>query len=136
MRIATPADMTRLRFGGHYRARDKADRWDVSVSFDGGKSFRDVEPYAGPTQGKCQYATVSAIPPGTRAALVRWSGHQRNTTCLFFLRIDADYRQPQGGFRPVKVTYVWQEGGVRKKDVHVSRRPNRPTTSPARRSPR
>jgi hypothetical protein len=122
--IATPADMTRLRFGGHYRARDKADRWDVSVSFDGGKTFRDVEPYVGPTQGKCQYATVSEIPPGTRAALVRWSGHQRNTTCLFFVRIDADYRQPQGGFRPVKVTYVWQEGGAEKKDVHVSRRPN------------
>ncbi len=122
--IATPADMTRLRFGGHYRARDKADRWDVSVSCDGGKSFRDVEPYLGPTQGKCQYATVSEIPPGTRAALVRWSGHQRNTTCLFFVRIDADYRQSQGGFRPVKVTYVWQEGGAEKKDVHVSRRPD------------
>jgi hypothetical protein len=122
--IATPADMTRLRFGGHYRARDKADRWDVSVSFDGGKTFRNVESYVGPVQGKCQYATVSEIPAGTRAALVRWTGHQRNTLCLFFVRIDADYRQPQGGFRPVKVTYVWQEGGAEKKDVHVSSRPN------------
>ncbi len=122
--IATPADMTRLRFGGHYRARDKADRWDVSVSFDGGKTFRAVESYVGPTQGKCQYATVSEIPAGARAALVRWSGHQRNTTCLFFVRIDADYRQPRGGFRPVKVTYVWREGGAEKKDVHVASRPN------------
>ena len=122
--IATPADMTRLRFGGHYRARDKADRWDVSVSFDGGKTFGNVEPYLGPTQGKCQYATVSQIPPGTRAALVRWSGHQRNTTCLFFVRIDADYLQPRGGFRPVKVTYAWEESGRQEQDVHVSTRPN------------
>ena len=47
----------------------------------------------------------------------------RDTTCLFSLRIDADYREPRGGFAPVKVTYVWQEDGVEKRDVHVARQP-------------
>jgi hypothetical protein len=118
--IATPGPMTRLRFGGHYRARDKADKWDVQVSLDGGKTCKSVDSYVGPTQGKCRYTTVSDIPPGTRAAQVRFSGQQRNTTCLFALRIDADYQQPHGGFRPVKITYIWEEGGIEKKHVHVA----------------
>ena len=122
--IATPGDMTRLRLGGHFRAREKADQWDVQVSWDGGKTFNAVDHYAGPCQGKCQYTTVADVPDGTRAALVRWSGKQHNTTCLFFVRIDADYRQPFGGFRPVTITYLWQEGGVERRDVHVARSPD------------
>jgi hypothetical protein len=121
--IATPGEMTRLRLGGHFRARDRADRWEVQVSTDAGKTFRTVDSYAGPTQGKCQYTTVSDIPPLTHEALVRWRGKQRNTTCLFLARIDADYRQPNGGFRPVKITYIWEEGGREKRDVHVATRP-------------
>jgi hypothetical protein len=39
------------------------------------------------------------------------------------VRIDADDRQPHGGFRPVKVTYVWEEGGLEKRDVHVATQP-------------
>ena len=61
--------------------------------------------------------------PIPRPQEVGWAGTQRNTTCLFLLRIDADYAQPQGGFRPVKVSYVWEEGGLEKKDVHVARSP-------------
>jgi hypothetical protein len=133
--IATPGDMTRLRFGGHFRARDKADRWDVAVSFDDGKTFRTVDAYVGPTQGKCKYATVSDVPPNTRKALLRWCGQQRNTTCLFALRIDADYRQPHGGFRPVKVTYLWSENGAEKKDVHVANDPRETYTIRCRAKP-
>jgi hypothetical protein len=121
--IATPGEMTRLRFGGHFRARDRADRWDVKVSFDGGRTFRRVDSYVGPTQGKCQYTSIDNIPVGTRDAVIQWRGEQHNTTCLFALRIDADYRQPHGGFRPVKITYLWKENGVDKQDVHVATQP-------------
>jgi hypothetical protein len=121
--IATPGDMTRLRFGGHFRARDKRDQWDAQVSFDGGKTFKTVAIYVGPTQGKCQFTTVADVPAGTREARVRWSGVERNTCCLFSARIDADYRQPHGGFRPVKITYIWEEDGIEKKDVHVAAKP-------------
>jgi hypothetical protein len=121
--IATPGDMMRLKFGGHFRARDKGDRWQAQVSFDGGKTFKTVDTYAGPTQGQCRYATVSDVPAAAREAVVRWSGVERNTACLFLVRIDADYRQPFGGFRPVKITYVWEEAGVEKRDVHVARLP-------------
>jgi hypothetical protein len=121
--VATPGDMTRLRLGGHYRARAPEDGWTIQVSFDGGKSFKTFERLAGPTAGNSQYATFSAIPPHTRSALVRWIGTRRDTTCLFSFRIDADYREPRGGSAPVKVTYVWQEDGIEKRDVHVARQP-------------
>ena len=121
--IEAPGDITRLRLGGQYRVRDARDRWDVQVSFDGGKTFKTVSTQSGPYAGICQYVTVADVPKETRVAQVRWVGTQRNTTCLFLLRIDADYRQPYGGFEPVKVTYVWDEGGVEKRDVHVARSP-------------
>ena len=121
--IATPGDMVRLRFGCHFRCRDKADRWEMQVSFDGGKTFRTVDVCAGPTPGETKYITVSDVPAGVRQAHVRWSGTQRNTTCLFSLRIDADYKQPHGGFRPVRITYRWDEAGIAKEDVHVATRP-------------
>jgi len=122
--IGTPGEMTRLRFGCHYRARDARDFWAAQVSFDGGKTFKPVDRFEGPTQGKSKYLTFSDIPPGTREALLRWSGEQRNTTCIFNFRIDADYREPSGGFRPVKATYVWDEGGAEKHDEHIARQPD------------
>jgi len=121
--IETPGEMVRLRFGCHYRARDERDGWDMQVSFDGGKTFTTVGRCAGPTVGSCKYVTFSDVPSGTRSALVRWSGAQRNTTCMFNVRIDADYRQPFGGFRPVKVTYLWTENGRVRRDVHVAQSP-------------
>lgn len=119
--VTTPGDMTRLRIGGHYRLRDKRDQWEMQVSFDGGQTFQTVDTQTGPYQGICKYITVTNVPPRTKAAQVRWVATQRNTTCLFLVRIDADYQQPHGGFAPVKVTYLWEEGGLEKKDVHIAR---------------
>ncbi|MCS7192262.1 MAG: hypothetical protein NZ937_04670 [Armatimonadetes bacterium] len=121
--ITTPGDMVRLRIGLHYRARDQRDGWDVQVSFDDGETFQTVHRLAGPTPGMCDYIVVDKIPSGIRKALVRFVGQQRNTTCLFSLRIDADYREPFGGFRPVKVTYIWEEGGLEKRQSLLVTKP-------------
>ncbi len=136
--VATPGDITRLRLGCSYRAKDATDGWDLQVSFDDGKSFQTVGRCTGPGSGvmkagHSRYLTVSGVPPGTRKALVRWSGTRSNpgsgpadvwnsTTAVYGFRIDADYREPHGGFRPVKVTYAWEENGRPKKDVHVARK--------------
>ena len=122
--IATPNEMTRLRFGMHYRCRDPRDQWEMQVSFDDGKTFKTIETVTGPTQGSCRYVTVGDVPSGTNAALVRFVGNQRNTTAIFSLRIDADYRLPFGGFRPVKITYRWQENGQPRQHVHIAGSPN------------
>ncbi len=117
--IATPGDMKRLRLGAHYRARDAKDGYDVTASFDDGKTWRDIGRLAGPTPGISVGLSIDA-PKGVRAALVRLDGQQRNTTCLFDLRIDADYVEPASRVAPVAVTYVWDEDGVEKRDRHVA----------------
>ncbi len=121
--ISTPGDMVRLRFGCHYRARDARDGWDLQVSFDGGKTFKTVDRAAGPTPGSCKYVTFADVPAGTRQALVRFAGTQRNTTCLFDYRIDADYKEPHGGFQPVRVAYQWEEDGKTREHVRVVKEP-------------
>jgi hypothetical protein len=121
--IATPGEMTRLRFNAFWRARDKKDGYEVEVSYDGGRTFRPVGKLGGPTAGTSAYFTIGDVPPGTREARLRFNGRTVNTTMLFGLRIDADYRQPHGGFRPVKITYVWDENGRPKRHEHVATRP-------------
>jgi hypothetical protein len=123
--ISTPGEMKRLRIGVHYRARDAKDGWDLSASFDDGKTFKPVSRLAGSTgSGNSVYVVFKDVPAGAHAALVRLSGQQRNTTCLFDLRISADYAEPHGGFAPIKVTYVWEETGKEKRYVHVANKPH------------
>ena len=120
--ISTPGEMTRLRFGCFYRARDEKDGWDLQVSTDGGKTFKTVDRAGGSTGfGACKYVAFSDLPAGTHDALVRWSGTQRNTTMISSLRIDADYKEPYGAFKPVKITYTWSEIGRIKQDIHIAK---------------
>ncbi len=121
--VATPGDLVRLRFGTHYRARDAKDGLDYAVSFDGGKSWKGAGRAAGPTPGSCAYVTFGDVPPGTRQARVRFAGTSRNATGIMNFRIDADYREPFGGFRPVRVTYRWEEAGEAKEQVFVAKKP-------------
>jgi hypothetical protein len=121
--IATPGDMTRIRLNAFWRARDQRDGYDVEVSYDGGKTFRKVTRLGGPTAGQSRYLTIGDVPAGVRAASLRFRGQCYNTTMLFGLRIDADYRQPHGGFRPVKITYVWDESAGQKRHEYLARTP-------------
>jgi hypothetical protein len=119
--VATPGDLVRLRFGAHYRARDARDGLDYQVSFDRGTTWKTVDRASGPTAGDCKYVVFGEVPAGTRQALVRYAGTSRNATGLLNFRIDADYREPFGGFRAVKVTYTWEEDGQQKQDAHVAK---------------
>ncbi len=121
--VETPGEITRLRISTFYRARDARDGWDVQVSFDGGQNFKTVERLQGPTVSFGKYVVVGDVPVGVKKALVRYAGTQRNTTMIGNFRIDADYREPRGGFQPVKVTYQWEENGQAKTDVHTARQP-------------
>src|SRR5947209_8418525 len=121
--ITTPGDLARLRFGAHYCAYGAEDSLDYQVSFDRGASWKTVEHAAGPTRGNCRYVVYADVPAGAREALVRFAGTCRNTMGILNFRIDADYREPFGGFRPVKITYAWEEDGQAKQDVHVARTP-------------
>jgi len=122
--VATPGEIVRLRFGAHYRARDAKDGFDYQVSFDGGKSWKTADRAPGGTgHGFCKYITFTDVPAGKREALVRYSGTSRNATGIMGFRIDADFKEPHGGFRPVKVSYSWEEAGQPKQHVFVARKP-------------
>ncbi len=122
--VHTPGDLVRLRFGAHYSAMNEQDGFDYQVSFDKGQTWKTVGRAAGPHRGYCQYVVISDVPAGTRDALVRYSGVRKEATGIFNFRIDADYKEPSGGFRPVQVTYTWEENGQPKQDVHVARKPD------------
>ncbi|MEA2707571.1 MAG: hypothetical protein QOF78_172 [Phycisphaerales bacterium] len=125
--LTTPGEMKRLRISAGWRARDAAkDGWEVQVSYDGGKTFSAIEngKLQGGTKGESRYVIASDVPAGTRAAQVRLAGKQSNTTLLFDLRIDADYTEPAGGFKPVKITYNWDESGQSKTHTHVANSAN------------
>jgi len=123
--VNTPGDMTRLRFGTHYRAREAKRGWDYEASFDGGKTFKTVDRAAGPTARDVKYTTVNDVPAGTRSAQVRFSGTSAGSaTMIFGFRIDADYKEPHGGFAPVKVTYEYEEDGKPKTETRVMKSPN------------
>ncbi|MFB3890777.1 MAG: hypothetical protein ACE15C_02010 [Phycisphaerae bacterium] len=123
--VDTPGDMTRMTIMTHYRARAAKGGWDVQVSYDGGKTFKSVAKCDGPTAFHGVFTEVKDVPAGTKSAQVKWIGTAaNNATMIFNHRIDADYKLPNSGFRPVKVTYLWEEGGIEKKDEHVAKAAN------------
>lgn len=122
--IQTPGDITRLRIGCYYRARDPKDGWTVQASFDDGQTYLPVGHLAGGHANFTAYLVFDRVPPNSRSALVRFSGVQRNTTMISDLRICADYREPHGSFAPVQITYVWDEAGTPHTDVHVVHHPD------------
>jgi hypothetical protein len=123
--VATPGDMTRIRVSAVYRARDAKEGFEIQVSYDGGKTFTAVPDgtLPGGAKNNSKYVVINNVPPGTKAAKVRLAGKQTNTVVLFDLRIDADYKEPAGGFKPVQITYAWDENGTEKTDVHVAKSP-------------
>lgn len=121
--VKTPGELLRVRFGAHYRARDARDGIDYQVSFDGGKSWSTAGRAPGGVAGYCHYVSIDA-PPGVREARVRYAMTSRNATGILGFRIDADYKEPAGGYRPVKVTYRWSESGAPKEKLFVAGKPS------------
>jgi hypothetical protein len=118
--VETPHDMTCLRFGCNYRASGDNEGYDLQVSFDEGKSFKTIDRAKGPVKHNAKWISATDIPPGTRKALVRFLADSKGSLILFRYRVDADYREPSGGFAPVKITYEWDENGEAKKDFHLA----------------
>jgi hypothetical protein len=121
--INAPGDISRLRLSAAYRARDPKDGFDFQISYDNGKTFAPVPNghLKGGTKGASTYVVADNVPPGTKSAQVKLAGKQANTTLIFDLRVDADYKEPAGAFQPVKITYTWDEAGQSKSDVHVAK---------------
>lgn len=127
--VKTPGDMRRLRVSDYFISEGKDGMFLIEVSFDDGRTWKIVDQPGeadlgfGPPFHVGRYVAVGEVPAGTRSALVRYRGVGLNPVALGNARIDADYVEPHGGFSPMQVTYVWEEDGVEKRDVHVARSP-------------
>ena len=122
--LSAPGDITRLRIGCNWRTWGPDSGFSIEVSFDDGKTFKSVAPFSGKSDKfDAQYAEVTDMPPGARAAKVRFTAVRKQDIQLLTYHVNVDYKQPNSGFRPVKVTYVWDENGTQKKDVHVATKP-------------
>ena len=120
--IETPGAMVRLRMGCSYQTRARNTGWDFLVSFDGGGTWLKAGRVEGGLPGMSGYVTFPAVGKSTRKALVRFAGG--DDSLILNLRIDADYKEPRGAFRPVRITYVWEEAGLEKRNVHVAKTPH------------
>jgi hypothetical protein len=122
--VSTPGDITRLRIGCNWRTSGPESGFSIEVSFDDGKTFKAVAPFGGNSDKfDAQHIEVTDIPAGTRAAKVRFTAVRKQDIQLLTYHVNTDYKQPNSGFRPVKVTYLWDENGTEKKDVHVATKP-------------
>jgi hypothetical protein len=121
--VQTPGEMTKLRIGCAYRSWVPEDGIDIEVSFDGGKTFKVASAFGKSDSYANRYVEVTDIPAGTTAAQVRYVAKVKSAIQWYNFHINADYRQPNAGFRPVKVTYAWDENGQAKTDVHVAQKP-------------
>lgn len=121
--VRTPGEMVRLRMSVACRLRQEGDTLDASVSWDGGESYVSMGRCRGPHYAITCAFTSPPAPPGIREALVRIEGRKVNATRINNLRIDADYAEPHGGFRPVRITTTWEEAGRSRSHVHVARSP-------------
>jgi hypothetical protein len=111
--------------GVFYRAVHPTDAWTIEASFDNAKTWSKITTLDGPNLGNSKYLTFDKVPANTRAALIRLSGNANYPETLFIrdLRIDADYKEPHGGFTPVKITYAYEENGQPKTDIHIAKSP-------------
>jgi len=62
---------------------------------------------------------MTDIPAGTKSALVRYVVKGGVSMDTFWIVLD--YKPAAAGFRPVKVTYTWDEGGTERTDVHIAK---------------
>lgn len=116
--LETPGELARLRAGASYRCYTDKQGFRLEASFDAGKTFAEIGRFDGAGRGNSRYLVFDRIPAGAKSALVRLTPIGKPD--LEDLRIDADYREPRGGFQPVKVTYVYEEAGQEKTDVHTA----------------
>lgn len=112
--VATPGPMTKLRLFGYRAGGDL----DASVSFDKAETFKNVTANATAKAAPREYVELTEIPAGVKSAMVRFKQLPIN------FGIFADYKMPDSGFTPIKITYIWTENGVEKTDVHVASKEN------------
>ena len=114
-RLDTPADMTRLTYGGRFYNRAPRAAVRLAHSLDGGQTWSETYALTStePPWDVIHYETVEPLPAGTRSALIRYSLNASEagpSACsIYAVRMEADHVPAAPGFQPLEVTFRWQE---------------------------
>jgi hypothetical protein len=116
--VETPGELKSIRAGCFFRG--PADSYEVQVSCDGGKTFKTISTTPELSGDACNSLnpTTTDMPAGAKTALVRYAAKGGSMNTFWIV---ADYKPLAAGFRPVQVTYTWDEDGKEKTDVHVAK---------------
>ena len=114
-RINAPRDITRLTYGGRFYNRSKNATIKLRHSFDDGKTWEN--PYTltdtKPPWDVIHYETVEVIPAGVKSVLMKYSLNAAavgRMSCGFYaVRMEVNYKPVDPGFRPIEVTFTWDE---------------------------
>jgi hypothetical protein len=110
LRATAPRDIKHIHMASTMHIRKPDRHMTASVSFDGGKTWKEIGRQGYTKDRFVDYRTSDEtrdIPAGTRDVLLRYAFNGDGTGLL---NVTAHVRyQPAGRFSPVDVTYVWDE---------------------------
>ncbi|MGB9690247.1 hypothetical protein [Thermogutta sp.] len=114
-RITAPRSITRVIYGGRFYNRVPNGEIALAHSFDGGKTWQIDYRLTDTSQpwDVIHYVTVSKIPPETREVLLKYSLRAPQagpTACsLYSVRTEVHHEITGPRFRPLEVTFTWDE---------------------------
>ena len=114
-KIDAPTDITRVTYGGRLYNRAPHAHIDFLHSLDGGKTWTRSYSLADttPPWDVIHYEKVQEIPAGVRSVLLKYlwnaSSAGSDACSLYALRMEVNHRLADPGFKPMEVTFAWQE---------------------------
>jgi len=125
LKVDAPRDITSVTYGGRLYNRAPRAHIDFLHSFDGGKtwtksySLTDTKP----PWDVIHYETVNEIPVGARSVLFKYllnaAAVGTNTCSIYAVRLEANHKPVEPGFKPIEVTFNWSE---RRDDYSLAQR--------------
>jgi hypothetical protein len=114
-RMDAPRDITSINYGGRFYNRARKSHIDLLHSFDEGKTWAKTYSLTDTAQpwDVIHYETVDKVPAGTRSVLFKYllnsSEAGSNACSIFAVRMEANHKTADPGFKPVDVTFSWGE---------------------------
>jgi hypothetical protein len=115
-KLQAPGDIRRVIIGGRHRTMENNDKGRIAYlySLDDGKTWKEVWQMTGKPNAKRNKGTPVDeihfqsvdIPGGNRSVLVKYSMFKFG---LWNLRAEADYLPGDASFKPLEVTFTWNE---------------------------
>jgi len=114
-KVEVPADIAQINYGGRFYNRAPKSHIDLLHSFDDGKTW--VRSYSldkiDPPWDVIHYQKVTDIPARTQSVLFKYllnsSAAGTDACSIYSVRMEVNYKPKVAQFKPVEVTFNWNE---------------------------